>query len=189
MLKTTVTAILLSGSLLASAASAQTAAPAASNFVTMQETSQFRASKFVGLDVYGSENEKIGDISEILVDANGNAKAVVVGVGGFLGIGTKNVALPWSAFTWVNEPMRATTAATDARPATTSSTGNPPAMGGSAANPAPATTPARSPAEQAAYNGYPDHAKVSATKAQLNEAPEFKYVSDTTSSTGTTTRQ
>jgi len=61
-----------------------------SKFLTEQGNSEFRASKFVGLDVYGSDNQKIGDISEILIDGSGTAKAAVIGVGGFLGIGKHN---------------------------------------------------------------------------------------------------
>ena len=196
-------AILLSTSLLAGgAAFAQTSdtapaptattptatAPAATTgkFVTAQGASEFKASKFVGIDVYGSENEKIGDISEILLDAQGNAKAVVIGVGGFLGIGQKNVAVPWSSVTWSNDPAPSKTASTE-RPAATGSTATggtgSGTMGGGAARP-PVSTPARSPAEQAAYNGYPDHAMVKLTKAELNDAPAFKYAADSASSTG-----
>ena len=108
MYRPTFAAILLSTSLLAGGAWAQSAAPAdtatSGKFVTAQGATEFKASKFVGIDVYGTEGEKIGDISEVLLDAGGNAKAVVVGVGGFLGIGQKNVAIPWSSVTWVNEP-------------------------------------------------------------------------------------
>ena len=61
---------------------AQTSAPAMSGrFVTDQARSELRASKFVGVDVYGSDDRKIGDVSEILMDALGNAKTVVIGVG------------------------------------------------------------------------------------------------------------
>jgi sporulation protein YlmC with PRC-barrel domain len=59
---------------------------------------QWRASKMEGLDVYNNNNEKIGDISEMLVDESGKIQAVVVGVGGFLGIGEKNVAIDMGAF-------------------------------------------------------------------------------------------
>lgn len=175
--------ILVSTGLLAGSAWAQTTPPTAAGgaFVTAQQTGEFRASKFVGVDIYGSEGEKIGDISEILLDGQGNAKAVVIGVGGFLGMGQKNVAVPWSAVTWSNEPAASRSAAAD-RPAAAGGSTRPSTPGGTAGGAPPAPAPTRSPAEQAAYNGYPDHGKVTLTKTQLQEAPDFKYVSDAPSS-------
>ena len=186
-------ALLLSTGLTAGAALAQSTAPAATapgttttsgapssgSFVTDQGTGEFRASKFVGLDVYGSDNEKIGDISEILIDGQGNARAVVIGVGGFLGIGQKSVAVPWSALTWSNDRLPSRSATTGATPV-----GGAPVSTGSTTPALAPTAPARSPAEQAAYNGYPDHATVTLSKAQLQDAPAFKYYSDTHSSSG-----
>ena len=67
-------------------------------FVTQQTADQWLASKFKGTDVIGSNNEKIGDVNDILFDRNGRVVAYVVGVGGFLGIGTKDVALAPAAF-------------------------------------------------------------------------------------------
>jgi putative membrane protein len=55
------------------------------------------ASDLTGTNVYGSNNEEIGDISDVILDRNGRLVAVVVGVGGFLGIGEKNVAIPFDA--------------------------------------------------------------------------------------------
>ena len=62
-------------------------------FVTLQSADQWLATKFKGTDVIGSNNEKIGDVNDILIDQNGRIVAYVVGVGGFLGIGQKDVAL------------------------------------------------------------------------------------------------
>jgi hypothetical protein len=70
----------------------------ARQFITMQEANQWLASKFKGTDVIGSNNEKIGDVSDMLFDNNGRVLAYVVGVGGFLGIGQKDVALAPTAF-------------------------------------------------------------------------------------------
>ena len=67
-------------------------------FVTQQASDQWLASKFKGTDVIGSNNEKIGDVSDILFDRNGKIMAYVIGVGGFLGIGSKDVALAPAAF-------------------------------------------------------------------------------------------
>ena len=49
------------------------------------KSSQWRASKLVGLNVYNEQNEKLGDISEILLDKSGKVEGVIIGVGGFLG--------------------------------------------------------------------------------------------------------
>ncbi len=82
-----------------SSASAPSPAGASSaKFVNSQKSDQFLASKFKGTDVVGNDNEKIGDVSDILFDKDGKIEAYVVGVGGFLGIGAKDVALAPSAF-------------------------------------------------------------------------------------------
>ena len=85
------------------APSSSASAPAPSGassakFVNSQKSDQFLASKFKGTDVIGNDNEKIGDVSDILFDKSGKIEAYVVGVGGFLGIGAKDVALAPSAF-------------------------------------------------------------------------------------------
>jgi sporulation protein YlmC with PRC-barrel domain len=81
--------------------SATTAAPSgttSAKFVNSQRQDQYLASKFKGTDVIGSDDKKIGDVSDILFDKDGKIEAYVVGVGGFLGIGSKDVALAPTAF-------------------------------------------------------------------------------------------
>jgi sporulation protein YlmC with PRC-barrel domain len=56
------------------------------------------SSKFIGTDVVGADDKKIGDVSDVLFDHQGKIEAYVIGVGGFLGIGAKDVALAPSAF-------------------------------------------------------------------------------------------
>jgi sporulation protein YlmC with PRC-barrel domain len=52
-----------------------------------------------GANVINLQNEKIGDIDELLIEANtGNIRFAIVSVGGFLGIGSTRVAVPWGAF-------------------------------------------------------------------------------------------
>lgn len=82
---------------------AQPMPPAASatesrQFVTQQASDQWLATRFKGTDVIGSNNEKIGDVNDILFDRNGRIMAYVIGVGGFLGIGAKEIALAPAAF-------------------------------------------------------------------------------------------
>jgi len=80
--------------------SINTASPSASSakFINSQRQDQYLASKFKGTDVIGADDKKIGDVSDILFDKGGKIEAYVVGVGGFLGIGSKEVALAPTAF-------------------------------------------------------------------------------------------
>jgi sporulation protein YlmC with PRC-barrel domain len=146
--------------------SAKTAAPAAAS-----DTSSFkgnwRTSKLVGLNVYNDSNESLGSINDLLADKSGDIKGVVIGVGGFLGVGEHLVAVPIDKVKFVEEPIAYT--GTSSAPATG---GSRPATGTGtttgAAPPAPAAAPKKNP-------WYPDHAVFSATKDQLKSMPEFKY--------------
>jgi hypothetical protein len=62
-------------------------------FVSAQRPDQLLASRFRGTDVVGAQNEKIGDVVDILFDKDGKVDAYVVSLGGFLGMGSKEVAL------------------------------------------------------------------------------------------------
>jgi PRC-barrel domain protein len=70
-------------------------------FVTKQSADQHLTSKFKGTDVVGSDDKKIGDVSDILFDKDKKILAYIVGVGGFLGIGAKDVAVEPAAFQMV----------------------------------------------------------------------------------------
>lgn len=161
MLKCCVTALALTAAL-AAPAWGQTKSPEpgmkadGGQFVTKQSPSHWRASKLIGVNVYGPNDEKIGNISEVLVDRGGTAHSVVVGVGGFLGIGSKDVALPFGALKWVSHEEAARSDRSKA-PGTTGSA------------PDSKTTDA--------YQGYPHHAVISMSKDQLKSAPEFRYAS------------
>src|SRR3954470_16363769 len=67
-------------------------------FVTSQSSDQWLASKFKGTDVVGTDDKKIGDVSDILFDKSGKIEAFIISVGGFLGVGAKDVALAPTAF-------------------------------------------------------------------------------------------
>lgn len=69
------------------------AAPTTERFITMQAPDDWVASKLIGSTVYGAADEKLGDINDVVADGAGQVKAIVIGVGGFLGIGEKNVAV------------------------------------------------------------------------------------------------
>ena len=54
-------------------------------------------SEYYKEDVYDAKDAKIGDVEDVLLDKNGKVDAVILGVGGFLGIGEKDVAVPFNA--------------------------------------------------------------------------------------------
>ncbi|HET9533848.1 MAG TPA: PRC-barrel domain-containing protein [Mesorhizobium sp.] len=160
--------------LLATAALAQSSpppapAPAATATKTapVQVSGQWRASKLIGLNVYNNNNEKIGDINEILVTSDGKISGVIIGAGGFLGMGEHDVLVKLDQLKFVNEPVR-TSATTTTTTTTTRSAPAPTTGSGSA------TVPAR-PARVANEKWYPDHAMMNATKDQLKAMPQFKY--------------
>lgn len=68
---------------------------------TQIESDKF-ATRIIGQPVYdgtAADANKLGDISDIVIDENGTAQAVIIGVGGFLGIGEKQVAVAYGALT------------------------------------------------------------------------------------------
>ena len=80
-----------------SAATGTTADKKQAGFVQNQDTSEWRSSKLVGASVYGPDNKSIGSIDDLIVDQKGAIKAAVIGVGGFLGVGQKDVAVPFES--------------------------------------------------------------------------------------------
>lgn len=70
---------------------------ASGSFVTSQNATDWRGSKLIGASVYGPDNASIGEINDVLIGNDGKVSAVVIGVGGFLGVGEKDVALPFDA--------------------------------------------------------------------------------------------
>ena len=141
-------------------------APAAASDTSSSYQGTWRGSKVVGLNVYNDANESVGSISDLLMEKGGNIKAVVIGVGGFLGVGEHLVAVPFDKIKFVNEAVAYTGAAnapaSGSRPASTTTTG------AANTNAAPAAASKPNP-------WYPDHAVYNATKDELKVMPEFKY--------------
>lgn len=96
--------------------SASAAGAASGDYLTMQSETQVSANDYIGKAIYNGENNSIGDVNDLILEQNGGIAAVVVGVGGFLGIGEKNVALPMSKVTMSrdseNNQVRLTTTET-----------------------------------------------------------------------------
>ena len=113
-------------------------------FLTAQNPDHWVFSKFKGTDVLGPDNLQVGGVTDILFDRNGKIIGMIVGVGGFLGIGEKAVAIDMSAFQVVPASAGSTTGA-----------------GGSAASSDNDPTNVK--------------LKVSWTKDQLKNAPDFQY--------------
>ena len=137
------------------AATATAPAPA-----SVSQSAAWRSSKLIGLNVYNDQNEKLGDISEILLDKSGKVEGIVIGVGGFLGMGQHDIKVDLAKLKFVDEPVR-----TSATTTTTTTTG--------AANP---NRPAGTTTTTTRSKWYPDHAVLSGvTKDQLKAMPQFKF--------------
>lgn len=67
-------------------------------YLSSKPANSFRADELIGSDLKSRpDRETIGSISDLLIDENGQVVAVIVGVGGFLGLGEKDVAIAWDA--------------------------------------------------------------------------------------------
>src|SRR5262249_17853685 len=77
---------------------ADSAKPGSSQVVDAQRRDQWLAPKLKGTTVLGSDDQKVGDIVDILLDKSGQVKALIVGVGGVLGLGAKEVAIDLTEF-------------------------------------------------------------------------------------------
>jgi hypothetical protein len=75
-----------------------------SSFVQSQRSTDWRGSKLIGATVYGPENASIGNINDVLIANDGKINAVVIGVGGFLGVGEKDVAVLFDALNITRMP-------------------------------------------------------------------------------------
>jgi hypothetical protein len=153
-------------------ASSATPAPSATAPAPKLSAPHWRSSKMIGVVVYNEQNERLGDINEILLDGSGKVLGYVVGVGGFLGMGEHDIFVEPSKIKFVNEPIRAaTTAARTETTGTTPSATTPPA----ATTTAPTTTARATRAANELW--YPDHGVMAGTKDQLKALPQFKYSS------------
>lgn len=99
MKNTVLSAVAAAMMLAAGTAVAQEAAPAAADqFIKAQTPTQYLAKdRLIGAKVKNSAGEIIGDIEDLLIDSDDHVSGVIMGVGGFLGIGEKKVAVKTSA--------------------------------------------------------------------------------------------
>ena len=133
-----------------------------SKSATMHESASasglWQGSKLINMNVYNDQNEKIGSIKELMVDKSGNIASAVIGVGGFLGMGERDVAVKFADLKWSNEPVKSSSSS------------------GSSTTTRPNTTGAGSSSSSSnAAKTYPDHAVFNASKDQLKAMPQFDY--------------
>jgi hypothetical protein len=65
----------------------------------------YRSSKIVGSSIVNDANETVGTVDDLIITPTGQAPYVILSVGGFLGIGTKYVALPFTSLKIVDKKI------------------------------------------------------------------------------------
>jgi hypothetical protein len=118
---------------------------------TTSAKGEWQASKLIRMNVYNGQNEKIGDIKELLLDKSGKIDTVAIAVGGFLGMGEHDVAVKFDQLKWSNEPVKSSSGSNS-----TSTTGS-------------------AQTQESRERNYPGHAVLNATKDQLKAMPQFDY--------------
>ncbi|GEO14665.1 hypothetical protein MAE02_23610 [Microvirga aerophila] len=166
--------------------------------MTQMQANQMMASDLIGTRVVSANNESIGDINDVIVDRNGQAVAAVVGVGGFLGIGEKDVAIPFNSLEFASAQQAS---AMDNRNANNSSNNaNAPATTGSTTSGATGTTAnsntnmgassttgaTGSTASSSNNSNEPERVVLRMTKAELQAAPTFNKDGNNSTSGSTT---
>jgi sporulation protein YlmC with PRC-barrel domain len=147
-------------------------------FIRSIEGEQFRSTNLVGKTVYNLQDENIGDISDLIVDSKGRVAGVIVGVGGFLGMGQSEVAVPMNALKF--EPDDAPSAASGATGTDKDATGsvssapadaNVEKQPGSAGQPSGSSTSAALPSQNTKDEGTADkNAAAGADQAKQDPA-------------------
>lgn len=64
-----------------------------------QKTDEALSSELIGAAVYAVDGERVGDVDDLVIDTTGRVSGVVIGVGGLLGVGEKNVAVDYTTVT------------------------------------------------------------------------------------------
>ena len=85
-------------------------APADPGMFYTRSQDEMRASKLIGATVKNDANESIGEINEVLLTRDGRVAAVVIGVGGFLGLGQREVAMDFKSLRIEKDPNALTDA-------------------------------------------------------------------------------
>jgi sporulation protein YlmC with PRC-barrel domain len=83
--------------LLATSAAVAQSAPSSTQPMNNVPRQSVTVTDWYKQDVYDPSNNKIGEVMDVLVSPEGKVSALIVGVGGFLGMGEKDVAIPFDA--------------------------------------------------------------------------------------------
>ncbi|KAA2313632.1 PRC-barrel domain containing protein [Pseudooceanicola sediminis] len=71
--------------------------------ITMQDDDTILADDLIGATVFNGTDATVGDIDDLIIGMDGTVKGVVIGVGGFLGLGEKHVAIEMASLDVVND--------------------------------------------------------------------------------------
>jgi len=144
-------------------------------FIASQEKSDWLASSLIGRSVYNQQDENLGNINDVIVAEDGQVVGVLIGIGGFLGIGQKNVGVNFAALQF-EEQREAAPADTGPAPAPMTGTEPPPAAGQA---PSPMSGSDQQPA---AAEEDAEHSNMiivlNTTREQLEAAPAFVYLDE-----------
>ena len=200
MIRSSLAAALSMVSVAISPAFAQSAVSGA-EFLAEAPPNLFRVTKETGIGVIGQDHTRLGDVRDLLIDREGKVHAVVIGVGGLLGIGERSIAVPFDQVLWNTgnvtrqSDLGASTAPTKETGPGTTPPKNTERMPGAdisnevlkstadqssgAVNPATGSVRPAEPTERATAllippGGGLSHAEIRATKAEIQQAPEFK---------------
>lgn len=72
-------------------------------FKAEQTPGEWRMATYLGSPIYSAGGEQMGDVKDVLFDRTGKIQTVVIGVGGFLGLGEKRVAVPFEVVTYSDD--------------------------------------------------------------------------------------
>ncbi|MEM5501085.1 PRC-barrel domain-containing protein [Ahrensia kielensis] len=80
------------------------AATSTEKFFVYEAANQMTSDDLIGSDIKNTAGESLGDVEQIIVSTEGDLAGIIVGVGGFLGIGEKSVAINFDAITFETDP-------------------------------------------------------------------------------------
>lgn len=143
-------------------------AEAISPFVSSSSSVAWSVNDLRGKDVYGIEGEAIGSVSDVLIGHSGGVNAVVIDVGGFLGIGSKSVAVDMAT---LQVGPGTTQAEADQ---TAQVTADMKSVKENGAEAALKNNDASGEGAVIGPDGLPDRIVLNVTRDQLEAAPEFK---------------
>ena len=152
-------------------------------FLAQMPAGATRLSKMIGVGVIGPDITRIGEVEDVIINQDGALQAVIVSVGGFLGIGEKKVAVPFATLLWnydisPSDTQRSSTVGTPAGgqaggtspgvpPAETTGTVGDPNRPGEGLQVGKVATPVTG-------DGSPQQAVLRMTREELRVAPEFQ---------------